>query len=172
MTRCPSLRILSSLTGEELRTIQAPAQACEWSDFQNAVHIVTAKELGVPIKCLILAWPRVCRRDVEFIDVLFYTVAMSEADFDAISEGQYCHCCGESCDEDADDYGYEEVGGRIWRCGRCTPCYLCVDCRVEFASWGALCLLCIEEDEALFLSERQRRRWKCVIGEIETTAVV
>ena len=60
-----------------------------------------------------------------------------------------CQCCADPCD-DADHPGAPRA--RIDNCVRCSPCFLCVACRVQIPSEGWVCFACLQPAERRLFS--------------------
>ena len=60
-----------------------------------------------------------------------------------------CFCCADPCD-DADHTGAPRA--RIDNCVRCSPCFLCVACRVQIPSEGWVCFACLQPAERRLFS--------------------
>ena len=58
------LRIVWSFNQAELVFPELPAipirDDCAWDDFQNAIHIIVARKLELPVRFVVLVWPPAC----------------------------------------------------------------------------------------------------------------
>ena len=141
----------------------------ELETFKIAIHRLVARKLQLPCRFVRLIWSVSMQQFVETSTgecgcfTLSWVLSIPDTDLpEECVSSCFCDCCGDPC-EDADDVPEDAIGGRIWKCPRCRPCFLCRDCRVELLNGEGFvisCMFCLEDAEVWYLEEPHARRWK------------
>ena len=131
-----------------------------------ALVAACAKKLNVPRMCLNLVWPRIQRsfNDLEplVLDVQLVTSQISPnprppEDYECVICFDPCVCAYDL--PTADD----EWEMRISNCRKCTPPWLCKNCRLPVGTYvgGWVCFECVKEEDMVVWtdSQAQRARW-------------
>ena len=109
------LRNVWSFNQAELVFPELPAipirDDCAWDDFQNAIHIIVARKLELPVRFVVLVWPPPCGRGSPQAGCSTVCVVLSPPEHDIPDDGSICFCCAEPCG-DADVVRDNAVGSR------------------------------------------------------------